>query len=248
MKNRKSQILLILCLFLICQISSQEIYMKVTYKKASTIILKKKKNSYATKIIEQTQEEMNKLEYVLLFNNSASIFKEIPKMEIGSDDMAIKLGKLFGDTSGVFYTDKKTGKTYREQEFESELFQVEHNKITDWILTQENKKIGKYTCYKATKKDSYIGSSGVRLYYNVTAWYTLELPYNYGPIKYNGLPGLILEIENRQAKIYVEKIEVNPKQKEPIIKPTKGEKIMEADYDKMITGLATDFIEKHRNN
>lgn len=49
----------------------------------------------------------------------------------------------------------------------------------------ETKKIGNYDCRKATT--TFRGR-------NYIAWYTLEFPIPYGPWKFNGLPGLILEV------------------------------------------------------
>ena len=248
MKKFLLPILTFILFFIVSQIFSQETYINVYYKKVSTFVLNKKKQTYVNKILKQTQEEMEKLEYNLTFNNIASIFKELPKMDLNDNSTAAMLSKSFGDTEGIFYTDKKTGKTIREQEFESELFLVEHEKMNDWELTQEKKKIGKYICYKATRKDSYINRSGEKKYFVVVAWYTLELPYNFGPAKYNGLPGLILELTNRQAKLYVSKIELNPKKQINILKPKKGKNIKKMEYDNFVRGLAKNFDKTYKRN
>lgn len=55
----------------------------------------------------------------------------------------------------------------------------------DWKLTSGTKNIGEYKCKEATL------NYGGRKW---TAYYTEEIPLNYGPYIFNGLPGLILEI------------------------------------------------------
>lgn len=69
-----------------------------------------------------------------------------------------------------------------------------------WKLLAETKKIENYTCYLAeTKIDGHF-------FY---AWYTPQIPIQEGPFKFKGLPGLILEMcnKNRTIEIYATKIE-----------------------------------------
>lgn len=39
------------------------------------------------------------------------------------------------------------------------------------------------------------------------AWYCPSIPFNFGPIRYNGLPGMILELTEKNIGYIVEKIE-----------------------------------------
>ena len=64
---------------------------------------------------------------------------------------------------------------------------VEKKPVINWKVTKESKKILGYTTYKATT--TFRGR-------NYIAWFAPELPYNYGPWKLGGLPGLILKVEN----------------------------------------------------
>ena len=57
------------------------------------------------------------------------------------------------------------------------------------------------------------------------AWFTPEIPVSFGPLKYNGLPGLVILVELSKRTISASEIILNPK-KEIIIKKTlKGKKI-----------------------
>lgn len=69
-----------------------------------------------------------------------------------------------------------------------------------WEITKESKKILGYTTYKATAK--FRGRDYI-------AWFTPDLSYNYGPWKLNGLPGLILKVENDMFSYEAKRIVLN---------------------------------------
>jgi GLPGLI family protein len=69
----------------------------------------------------------------------------------------------------------------------------ELNPKFDWVLINETKKIGDFTCNKATCH--FRGRDYV-------AWYTNEIPVPHGPWKFQGLPGLILEVYTPNQEIY----------------------------------------------
>lgn len=59
----------------------------------------------------------------------------------------------------------------------------------DWKILNEKEKIGTYDTQKAT------ADFGGRKW---TAWFTLDLPFQDGPYKFHGLPGLIVKIEDSE--------------------------------------------------
>ena len=61
------------------------------------------------------------------------------------------------------------------------------NDKQNWEIHNEKKKIGNYNVQKATT--NYGGRNWI-------AWFTSEIPFNHGPYKFYGLPGLILEISD----------------------------------------------------
>ncbi|PQA95646.1 GLPGLI family protein [Chryseobacterium shigense] len=74
-----------------------------------------------------------------------------------------------------------------------------------WTLEKENKKILGYVCQKATTQ--YRG----RKY---TAWHAKEIPINSGPYIFQGLPGLIMEIEDSKGDYHFTAIAIDKKSKE----------------------------------
>ena len=90
----------------------------------------------------------------------------------------LKTDSLYQQRIGIY---KKNGGSY------SLFILAETKPIMNWKVTKESKKILGYTCYKATTK--FRGR-------DYTAWFTPDIPYNLGPWKLGGLPGLILKVEN----------------------------------------------------
>lgn len=85
-----------------------------------------------------------------------------------------------------------------------------------WKLDKETKQILGYSVKKASVK--YAGR-------NWTAWYTEDMPIQFGPYKFNGLPGLILEIYDDKEHYHFtansitqkpEQIYLSQQEKEPI--------------------------------
>lgn len=90
-----------------------------------------------------------------------------------------------------------------------ELYAIKESNNIKWKLTNEKKIINGYDCKKASV--TYYGRQWI-------AWYTTKIPVNVGPYKFNGLPGLILEIQDSEnifsfkvSSIKFGNFEINPK-------------------------------------
>ena len=88
-----------------------------------------------------------------------------------------------------------------------------------WKITQESKQIGKYLCFKAID----IESTNKKM--KPIAWFTPQLPVSFGPLEYNGLPGLVILVEMHKRTISASETLLNPKEKIVVVKPTKGKKL-----------------------
>lgn len=110
---------------------------------------------------------------LIVKGNSGSTAKE------GQTDFPYTIIKSPEDNK-LFYT-MRIAKDFFYYEQELDLFK--------WQLHNETKMIGDYKVQKATT--SYAGRDYI-------AWFTEDVPVSDGPFKFNGLPGLILEIADRR--------------------------------------------------
>ena len=75
----------------------------------------------------------------------------------------------------------------------------------------------------------------------VIAWYSPQIPAAHGPLEYNGLPGLILEVSAGNTIILCSKIIYNPDEKEEIDKPSKGEEVTKKEYQEIVINKMREF-------
>ena len=69
----------------------------------------------------------------------------------------------------------------------SDLYKVSDERKMDWKILPEKMKIGEFQAQKA------VANFGGRRW---TAWFSTELPFQDGPYKLHGLPGLIIKLED----------------------------------------------------
>jgi GLPGLI family protein len=79
----------------------------------------------------------------------------------------------------------------------------------NWVIKDDKKKIGGYNCKKATL--DYGGRSW-------TAWYAPDVPLPFGPYKFGGLPGLIINMEDATGDYSFELYANVIKDKKPLFK------------------------------
>ena len=196
-----------------------EVNMLVNESKLDSIAKKMKGSENMKKMIISNMKNQKSINFKLKFNKNESIFEEEKRLKI--NEKKINFTRIMMG-NGSYYTNKKTKETLNQKEAYGQLFIVDVSQVK-WELTQERKKIDSYVCYKATTFKEVENSKGKNKV-EVIAWYTTELPYNFGPNEFSGLPGLILELQEGNLIIKASKINLINKNVE-IKKPVKGKKI-----------------------
>lgn len=230
MKNNKfllNVIFVSICFFLVLSGYSQNISGKVTYKFSMKPIsekmidsINKKNASKNAKMNDFTKSVFKNIKDVngfLEFKNEESLYYAEEEMKI-DDGKMFNLNRIFAGDDNKYYKNIKTSEQYHESSVFDELSLIEYED-RKWHITQESKKIGDYLCFKA------IDMTSPNQKIKAIAWFTPEIPVNFGPLNFNGLPGLILEVESNKSLIIAIKIELNPQKEIIIVKPTKGKRI-----------------------
>lgn len=205
-------------------------------------------------------------EFVLVFNKEESLFIEQEQLDAisGATD---SWGKNFA--AGENYKNVKSDKQIQQQEFYGKKFLVKDRlQPMTWTLGNETKKIGNYTCFKATtfiptddllwysfswsrmrttndseEKTTEVDDKSVDIT-EVEAWYTPQIPVRHGPSEYWGLPGLILEVSAGETTMLCSKIILNPSDVIEIEAPSKGSVVTKSEYQDLIQNKMVEF----RNN
>jgi GLPGLI family protein len=258
---------LLILLFSVVSFSQNNFQGKATYMSKRSMDM-----SRFDKMSEQEKKQMiarfkNVLEktYTLSFNKTTSSFKEDVKLE-GPGVSGPSWSRSNGQSS--IYKNIADKNIIEDIEMFGKRFLVsEKMEPLQWEMGMETKKIGNYTCYKATlvkedtkvdwgsifrrrdnkKKDTVTSEKPAKKMLTVTAWYTPQIPISSGPHVYWGLPGLILEINEGRTTILCTEVTINSDKVLEIKEPTKGKKMTRAAYTKIVKEKTAELKERFKN-
>lgn len=180
--NRIKFLFLLFFFNAVCLAYAQNQTVLIEYKYTNGVINKKE-----TLIANNNQSIYIKDSFT--FKNDDNITKSYDdngdsKITINQQIISLESSKLYSSQKSdiIFYTSKVDGKMYLVKDSLPTL---------KWNLNStDTKLIDKIICQKATT--SFRGSQ-------IVAWYSKEIPISFGPWKFRGLPGTILELYNLDA-------------------------------------------------
>ena len=247
-------------------VNAQDFQGVATYKTHRDFDIKmdstKMNDAMQKQMMEMMKKQFQKT-YTLTFDKSSSLYKqeaELDKPQVGGG-----FQMSFGNSgSDVFYKNVKH-KTYVDQkETMGKNFLIKDSiSAIEWQLESDTKHIGEYMCFKATYTKqvpkinmNFSNISSIdddneeekepemeeRI---ITAWYTPQIPVSNGPAKYQGLPGLILEIHDGKLTVICSKIVINPEDKVVIEEPTKGKEVNQKEYDDIMDKKTKEMMERY---
>lgn len=164
----------------------------ITFKKK---IIEKKVDDLTTKKKRiNLQNRLQEVEFNLEFNNKVSIFQIVETLQSDYNKINNNFAQTIGGTELKVITQVDTNeKYYATTLFNEPYIVVEKANNLVWAIERETKDILGYKCQKAKttiKIDDFRGKQQFEVY----AWFTNEIPSNFGPSIFNGLPGTILEL------------------------------------------------------
>ncbi len=191
-------------------------------------------------IFDKLHKQGEDVTFILSFTKNKSFFEIASTLE---NDVS-PLGKSWAENvvaTGRYYTDLKENAVYKQTDIYGEkvIIKSETNS-QDWELTDESKFIGKYKTFKAVKNKTVENSVGT-FNFEIVAWYCPQLPGQFGPKEFNGLPGLILELKDTHFTFHATEIEIMEQEKIEM-KPFKGKTYTEKEYDDLVKGIKPSFL------
>lgn len=148
--------------------------------------------------LDSTSANYEKINMVLDINPEEVKFYEYDLLRMDSIN---KANDNFGyQTWGFQNIVTRERNTFKNRNYEmlEEVFAYKSDDPMKWKLTNETKTIDKYQLQKATT------NFGGRFW---TAWFCKDIPYNEGPYKFRGLPGLIFEIQDSKGQYIYSMVE-----------------------------------------
>ena len=178
-------------------------------------------NSYSQNSGELVYTSINKLnnyleeKYTLSFNDNLSLFtlqeREVSsKIKTDETETEITISNKYPDSLSPKYfinsinNEILYSKPISNDDFKTfKNYNIKEKLILNWIIHDDTLNISNIKCQKASL--SFRGR-------NYTAWFSTEHNIPFGPFKFYGLPGLIIQIQDDKKEVYFSLNSINIKQ------------------------------------
>lgn len=185
---------------------------------------------YTKSLFSDVRRSFPYLNYRLSFTTQEALFQVATTYMAGDAGMDINKSLNMTNSNGIFYTNIVENMRLHERNYLDKDWLIKDKAdVVEWEITNETKQIQGYTCYKAVAD----GPSDEIAWSEVIAWFAPDIPFQFGPLDYVGLPGLILELDYGFYTFYADKIDFS-NQRIEIKRPTKGKLLNRKEYDKQI--------------
>ncbi len=243
--NHVSKLIIFITIAFVSKLNAQEFSGIATYKshrKVDFNIADDDKNAAMKKQLYEQIRKQSQKTYFLNFNREESLYKQEEQLAApapASNGMTITLS----NGSDVLYKNIKEQRYTNANEIFGKAFLIKDSiKPIEWELINETKNIGNYTCFKAEFTETHeietISAEGdiedIEKTKTTTAWYTPQIPLSNGPDEFQGLPGLILEINDGELTLICSKLVLNPEKEVDIKEPKRGKEVSQQEYDAIL--------------
>ena len=248
----------IIILAFVTTVFSQDFQGVATYKSHRKMDFKMDGENENSELQKQLREQLKKQfqkEFTLTFSKEESIYKQNKSLAAPSPKSSNGISISVSSNEDVTYKNIKENRYTVDTEVYGKRFLIKDTiKPIQWELQAETKSIGEYICNKAIFKDTYetktLTDEGtletVTKERITTAWYTMKIPVNKGPQQFQGLPGLILEINDGKLTLVCTKIVLNAEEKEKIEEPKKGKEVTQEAFDAILQKKSEEMMEQFK--
>jgi GLPGLI family protein len=183
-------------------------------------------------------------ENVLTFHPKASLYTNVVKdenedVDYKSDGGDVQVQIQIENSDRSYFYDIPKKASIESQDFFGKKFLITNSKPKKWKISKETKEILGYTCTKATTT-----SDKEEL---IEAWFTSKIPVAVGPSDFHGLPGAVLSVraEGGNYEIVATKIAFEKIDRTIIVAPTKGKKVKESEFKKIMDEKQKEMMEEY---
>ena len=221
-----------LFILFVCYLSYSQHMLEIEYRLHSELgKLSKNTPNEMLETFKEAQKHHSSFTFNLIASIDEASFFEQKKMNNDVQEFSYGLARIQMQVDNKYYyniTDDYVLKGF--EAYGMKLITKNHISKMKWTLSNETRVIGKYTCYKALLKYKITNIEG-EFAKEVIAWYCPEIPFNFGPKGYAGLPGLILELKDGNVTYTATQINFTTKNKK--IKTVSGTLITEEELKRI---------------
>ncbi len=203
---------------------------QVTYV-ASLNQQKAKNNKKLNKTVKDLISNAQDVELSLVFSKTESLYQKEKGLE-NDASKGLNIVDVFAGSSRKLYFNSNEKYQIQKISVADETFLV-RKKPLNWKIIKETKVIGKYNCLKAILLDQNNEET------KTIAWFTPDIPVNFGPNFYNNLPGLIVRVEDDMLIYSAKTISISMEAKK-IEKPSGGESITYEKFKERFSGFLSE--------
>ncbi|SMG30722.1 GLPGLI family protein [Marivirga sericea] len=209
---------------------------------------------------QQLMKQMQK-SYTLKFNAKESLWEQQESVNSGpasASSNGMELVISSGSSKDKRYQNLEEGKYRNSQEMMGKRFLIiDSLPKYEWKIGNETKKIGDYTCRKATytkiseAKRFATGMEEMEVIQDTItteAWFTMDIPVSHGPNNYYGLPGLILELKVNGRHFICTEVVMNYKKAAEIQVPDKGSRVSKKEFEAISEEKMKEMMQRYRGN
>lgn len=249
-----------LLLFVLGKAFSQDFQGKAVYKTKRQVNIQLDSTRQSDQMMKEMKEQLKRhfqRDFTLSFNKTQSLYTENEKLERPATTNNGGFRVEISASRDVLFKNTAEGTYTQQRDLMGKTFLIRDSLPTpEWKLEKETKKIGKYTCFKATRtrevtqREFRSGQDEVKektKEMTTTVWYTPEIPVQHGPGDFWGLPGLILEVQEDDFNILCSEIILNPAEDLKIERPTKGKVVSQEEFNKIQEEKNKEMMERYGN-